>query len=109
MLGKLFPFWGSHNIPSLNLSNIVMIFFSVSVTLLAFKQSFIAFHQSSNIFLSLLNYSGSETIDLQFTISVSTDADAILATDAGILAHILDIFFLDCSTNSTSLNSLSSF
>ena len=47
-----------------------------------------------NIFLSPLNYLGSGTIDLWFTISVGAGADAILVIGAGIPTHVLDMFCL---------------
>ena len=94
-------------VPPQNLPSIVMIFLSVFVTLFALKQSFIALYQSLNIFLFLLNYLGSGTIDLWFTTSVGTSADTILAISTSVPAHILDIFFFGCLTNSTLLNLLS--
>ena len=53
--------------------------------------------------------SGSRTIDLLFMISVGISADAIIVTGASVLAHVLNMFLFGCSTNSTSLNLLSSF
>ena len=49
------------------------------------------------------------TIDLWFTILVGVGTNIILAVGAGMLAYILDMFLLGCSTNSISLDLLSSF
>jgi len=94
-------------VPSQNLPSIMMIFLSVFVTLFALKQSFITLYQSLNIFLFLLNYLGSRTIDLWFTTSVSASADTILAIGTSVPVYVLDIFFFGCPTNSTFFNSLS--
>ena len=61
-----------------------------------------------NVFLFLLNHSGSGTIDLWFTTSVGAGTNAILVTSTGVPACVLDIFCFGCPTDSTSLNSLSS-
>jgi len=54
-----------------------------------------------------LNYSGSGTIDLWFTISV-VGVDVILVVGAGVTTYVLDIFLFGCSIDGASLNLLSS-
>ena len=61
-----------------------------------------------NVFLFLLNYPGSGTIDLWFTTSVGAGAGAVLAIGTGVSACVPNMFCFGCPTNSMSLNLSSS-
>ena len=62
-----------------------------------------------NVFLSLLNYLDSRTMDLWFTTSIGASANAILVIGASVPTCVLDMFCFGCPTDGTSLILLSSF